>query len=167
MDIARHLCAGLAAAHDRGILHRDLKPDNVMLDGRGKVRITDFGLAAVSLAVVGDDVRSGTPAYMAPEQLEGREVTPSSDIYSLGLVLYELFTGRKAFEGKTLAELTRQHREATPRDPSRVVEGIDPAVERVILRCLEKDPRLRPSSARAVAAARPRGDPRAAARAAG
>ncbi len=131
------------------------------------MRITDFGLAALTTAVAGDDVRSGTPAYMAPEQLEGREVTTASDIYALGLVLYELFTGRKPFEGKTLADLTRQHREETPREPSRVVEDIDLAIERVILRCLDKDPRLRPPSALAVAAALPGGDPLAAALAAG
>src|SRR5262249_34265458 len=137
VDIARQLCAGLAAAHERGVLHRDLKPDNVMLDGRGKVRITDFGLAGLAQGIAGEDVRSGTPAYMSPEQLAGREVTVASDLYALGLVLYELFTGRKAFEGKTLAELIRKHTETTPASPSTLVHEIDPAVERVILRCLE------------------------------
>ena len=167
VDIARQLCAGLAAAHDKGVLHRDLKPDNVMLDGRGKVRITDFGLAGLAETIQREDVRSGTPAYMSPEQLAGREVTVASDVYALGLVLYELFTGRKPFEGRTLAELMRKHEETTPADPSSLVQEIDPAVERVILRCLEKDPRLRPSSALAVAAALPGGDPLAAALAAG
>ncbi|HET6957997.1 MAG TPA: serine/threonine-protein kinase, partial [Vicinamibacterales bacterium] len=88
VEVARKVCAGLAAAHDKGVLHRDLKPANVMLDGRGNVMITDFGLAALAEEVAKGDVRSGTPAYMAPEQLEGREVTTRSDIYSLGLVLY-------------------------------------------------------------------------------
>ena len=87
-DIARQICAGLAAAHAKGVLHRDLKPQNLMLDGRGKVRITDFGLAGLAETIQGDDVRSGTPAYMSPEQLAGREVTLRSDIYALGLVLY-------------------------------------------------------------------------------
>ena len=91
LDVARQICAGLAAAHEKGVLHRDLKPENVMLDGRGRVRITDFGLAGLAGGIAGDDVRSGTPAYMAPEQLAGREVTVRSDIYALGLVLYELF----------------------------------------------------------------------------
>jgi serine/threonine-protein kinase len=167
LDIARQLCAGLAAAHERGVLHRDLKPDNVMLDGRGKVRITDFGLAGLAESFAGNDVRSGTPAYMSPEQLAGREVTTASDIYSLGLLLYELFTGRKAFEGRTLAELVRKQSETTPANPSTLVQEIDPAVEAVILRCLEKEPRLRPPSALAVAAALPGGDPLAAALAAG
>jgi serine/threonine-protein kinase len=167
VDIARHLCAGLAAAHDRGIVHRDLKPANVMLDGRGKVRITDFGLASLVEHIPGDDVRSGTPAYMAPEQLAGKEVSAASDLYALGVVLYELFTGRRPFDGRTPAELSRQHAEATPTNPSAVVDALDPAVERVILRCLEKDPALRPRSALAVAAALPGGDPLAAALAAG
>src|ERR1035437_5873099 len=97
LDIARQLCAGLAAAHTKGVLHRDLKPANIMLDGRGQVVITDFGLAALTDQVPGAEVRSGTPAYMAPEQLAGKEVSTRSDIYSLGLVLYEVFTGKRAF----------------------------------------------------------------------
>jgi serine/threonine-protein kinase len=167
VEIARQLCAGLAAAHDKGVLHRDLKPENVMLDGRGRVRITDFGLAGLTDAIHGGDVRSGTPAYMAPEQLAGREVTPKSDIYSLGLVLYELFTGKRAFTGRTMAELMRQHRDSEVANPSTVVEGLDPSVESAILRCLENEPADRPSSALAVAAALPGGDPLAAALAAG
>src|SRR6202158_3230172 len=83
LEIARKLCAGLAAAHDKGVLHRDLKPANIMLDRQGKVLIRDFGLAAAANAIAGGDIRSGTPAYMAPEQLEGREVSVRSDIYSL------------------------------------------------------------------------------------
>ena len=167
VEIARQLCAGLAAAHDKGVLHRDLKPENVMLDGRGKVRITDFGLAGLAETIQGADVRSGTPAYMAPEQLLGREVSSRSDIYSLGLVLYELFTGKRAFAGRTLIELMRQHQDQDPRSPSEIVQDLDPTVERVILRCLEKEPERRPSSALAVAAALPGGDPLAAALAAG
>src|SRR5262250_1935524 len=88
-EIARQICAGLAAAHERGVIHRDLKPANVMLDGAGKVRITDFGLAGIAASIEGAEIRAGTPAYMAPEQLEGKEVTVKSDIYSLGLILYE------------------------------------------------------------------------------
>src|SRR5579859_4554633 len=103
LDIARQLCAGLAAAHTKGVLHRDLKPANIMLDGRGQVVITDFGLAGVADNIRGNEIRSGTPAYMAPEQLAGKEVSPRSDIYSLGLVLYEVFTGKKAFAEKPAA----------------------------------------------------------------
>src|SRR5580658_2681011 len=97
LDIARQLCAGLAAAHAKGVLHRDLKPANIMLDGRGQVVITDFGLAGVADDIRGNEIRSGTPAYMAPEQLAGKEVSTRSDIYALGLVLYEVFTGKRAF----------------------------------------------------------------------
>jgi hypothetical protein len=165
--VARQLCAGLAAAHEQGILHRDLKPGNVMIDGRGQVKITDFGLARIAAEIKGPESRLGTPAYMAPEQLAGREVTVRSDIYALGLVLYELFTGRHAFEGRTPAERQRHPSSATPMSPASLVDGIDPAVERVILRCLERDANLRPSSAIAVTAALPGGDPIAAALAAG
>ncbi len=163
IEISRQLCAGLAAAHDAGVLHRDLKPANVMLDSRGKVRITDFGLAGIH----GDDSSGGTPAYMAPEQLAGKETTVQSEIYSLGLVLYEIFTGKRAFDASTLAELTRLRAHTTPASPTKLVEGLDPVVERVILRCLETDPGHRPSSALQVAAALPGGDPLAAALAAG
>jgi hypothetical protein len=167
VDIARQLCAGLAAAHAKGVLHRDLKPANVMLDGRGHVIVTDFGLAALASEISGDEVRNGTPAYMAPEQLAGKEVTVHSDIYSLGLVLYEVFTGRRAFEASTLAELVRLHSESSPVSPSSLVKELDPAVESVILRCLDAEPSNRPSSALGVAAGLPGGDPLAAALAAG
>ncbi|HKQ61200.1 MAG TPA: serine/threonine-protein kinase [Candidatus Polarisedimenticolaceae bacterium] len=167
LRVARQLCAGLAAAHDQGILHRDLKPANVMIDGRGEVKITDFGLAGLAEEIEGAEVRAGTPAYMSPEQLEGREVTVKSDLYALGLVLYEIFTGARAYEGDTLAELRRQRTEGTPTSMNRRVKELDPAVERVVLRCLAVDPASRPASALAVAAALPGGDPLAAALAAG
>jgi serine/threonine-protein kinase len=167
LDIARQLCGGLAAAHEKGVLHRDLKPANVMLDGQGKVRITDFGLAGLAQALRAEDVRSGTPSYMSPEQLQGREVTVRSDVYGLGLLLYELFTGRRAFLGRGLAELTRKHRDEQPIEPSALVAGLDPGVERAILACLEKEPRRRPASALVVAAMLAGRDPLDAAIAAG
>ena len=167
VEIARQLCAGLGAAHKEGVLHRDLKPANVMLDGRGRAVITDFGLAGLVDQIQGPDVRSGTPAYMSPEQLAGKEVTAKSDIYSLGLVLYEIFTGKRAFEAETLAELVRVRNEKPVSNPSSWVKDLDPAVERVMMRCLEREPAARPTSALAVAAALPGGDPLAAALAAG
>jgi serine/threonine-protein kinase len=167
VEIARQLCAGLAAAHAKGVLHRDLKPANVMLNGRGHVVVTDFGLAALADEIPGEEIRNGTPAYMAPEQLAGREVTIQSDIYSLGLVLYEVFSGKRAFEASTLAELVRLRSETTPVSPSSLVKELDPAVESAILRCLDTEPSNRPSSALAVAARLPGGDPLAAALAAG
>ncbi len=165
IEIARKICAGLAAAHDKGVLHRDLKPSNIMLDGRGEVLIMDFGLAGIAHEI--EDVRSGTPAYMAPEQLAGKEVTARSDIYSLGLVLYELFTGKPAFSGQTREEIVRVRRDSMISRPSTLVRDLDPAVERAILRCLDDDPQNRPASALMVAAALPGGDPLAAALAAG
>jgi serine/threonine-protein kinase len=167
LEIARKICAGLAAAHDRGVLHRDLKPANVMLDSRGNVLIADFGLAAVSGQVQAHEIRYGTPAYMAPEQLAGREVTIKSDIYALGLLLYEIFTGKRAFEAGSPAELMKLEESSAPPSLASLVKDVDPAVERVILRCLAPDPRNRPASAISVAAALPGGDPVAAALAAG
>jgi serine/threonine-protein kinase len=167
LDIARQLCAGLAAAHAKGVLHRDLKPANIMLDGRGQVVMTDFGLAGLIDQIHGADIRSGTPAYMAPEQISGKEVTAQSDLYSLGLVLYEVFTGKRAFSADALADLVRGGSASAPSKPSSVVKDLDPAVERVILRCLEPEPQRRPQSALSVAGALPGGDPLAAALAAG
>jgi serine/threonine-protein kinase len=167
VEIARKLCAGLAAAHEQGVLHRDLKPANVMLDGRGQVRLTDFGIAGLAGRIGGAEIRSGTPAYMSPEQLEGREVTVRSDLYSLGLVLYEIFTGKQPFASDTIPGLLQQKRQGTMPTPATLVRDLDPAVERVILRCLDPDPARRPASALAVAAALPGGDPLAAALAAG
>ncbi len=166
-EIARQICAGLAAAHDRGVIHRDLKPANVMLDGAGKIRITDFGLASVAASIQGADARAGTPAYMAPEQLVGREVTAKSDLYSLGLILYEILTGKRAFEASTLPELMKLRESGTITNPSTLVRDLDPLIERVVLRCLEADPEKRPASALQIAAALPGGDPLAAALAAG
>ena len=167
IEISNQLCAGLAAAHDAGILHRDLKPANVMIDGRGKVRITDFGLAGLAEQFRGPEVLAGTPAYMSPEQLAGKEVTTRSDIYALGLVIYEIFTGKRVFEAATLNELRRMHESSAPTNPSLHVKEIDPQVEKLILRCLAKDPAERPTSAIQVAAALPGNDPLAAALAAG
>ncbi|MGB9334465.1 MAG: serine/threonine-protein kinase, partial [Candidatus Acidiferrales bacterium] len=167
VEIARQMCAGLAAAHEHGIIHRDLKPANIMLDGRGRVRITDFGLAGLAAEIGGADARAGTPAYMSPEQFAGGDVTPKSDLYSLGLVLYEIFTGKRPFDASSSEEMARQRDKSAPTHPSQIVKDIDPLVERVILRCLEKDPARRPASALQVAAALPGGDPLAAALAAG
>jgi hypothetical protein len=146
LEIARRLCAGLAAAHDKGVVHRDLKPGNIMLDGQGQLRITDFGLAGVASEV--KDIRSGTPAYMAPEQRSGQAVTARSDLYALGVVLHEVFTGRSFSVDSSHPDLA-------------------PEVDRVIRRCLAEDPAKRPASALAISAALPGGDPLAAALAAG
>lgn len=164
LDLARQISAGLAAAHDRGVIHRDLKPANIMLDREGHVRLMDFGLAAAGTA---DDIRAGTPAYMAPEQLLGREVTQRSDIFALGLVLFELFTGKRVFTAKTIAELVSQQEAGVTTMPSEIVKDLDPTIENAIVWCLDRDPARRPPSALAVSAALPGSDPLAAALAAG
>jgi hypothetical protein len=166
VEIARQLCAGLAAAHDEGVLHRDLKPANVMIDGRGRAKITDFGLAGATAGITGREAQAGTPQYMAPEQFDGRELSVQTDLYSLGLVLYEVFTGKRAFEGKNVNDLKEMH-SSTPTSPSAHVAGLDPVVERAILRCVDPDPARRPKSASSLAAALPGGDPVAMAIAAG
>ena len=166
IEIARQLCAGMAAAHRAGILHRDLKPANVMLDGRGQARIADFGLAAAAASLGRADIRVGTPAYMAPEQLAGESVSASSDVWGLGLVLFEMFTGRPAFEAKTLDDLMAAQREKRP-SASKFVPDLDPVVEALLQRCLSPNPADRPQSANEVLGALPGGDPLAAALAAG
>ena len=167
LETARKLCAGLAAAHDRGIIHRDLKPQNIMMNKRGDVVIMDFGLAAVAEQLSGAEVRNGTPAYMAPEQLRGAEVTAKSDIYTLGLVLYELFTGKRPFDAKTIQDMLRQQESAQLTSMTSIAADIDPGVEKAIRRCLDPDPARRPANVLSVAAALPGGDPLAAALAAG
>jgi hypothetical protein len=166
-QIARQLCAGLAAAHEQGILHRDLKPANVMIDGRGRARITDFGLAGWAEVLGKAGAPAGTPAYMAPEQLAGKGVSARSDLYSLGLVLHELFTGEPLFKASSIDEIRRLHEQSTPTSMTSRVEHLDPAIDRAVSRCLEREPEMRPASAQAVAAALPGGDPLAAALAAG
>src|SRR4051794_4135134 len=167
VELARQLCLGLSAAHEQGVLHRDLKPQNVMIDGRGRVRLTDFGLAGAAGSFRDAEIREGTPAYQAPEQLAGEGVTVQSDLYALGLVLYEMFTGKRPFPAQGGAELIRGGRHGAPAAPSSHVPGLSPAVERAILRCLVGDPTRRPRSAIEVAATLPGGDPLAGALAAG
>ncbi|HEU4687091.1 MAG TPA: protein kinase, partial [Vicinamibacterales bacterium] len=167
IEIARKLCAGLAAAHTKGVLHRDFKPANIMIDSHGEVRIMDFGLAAIADQLDTSDAFSGTPAYMAPEQLAGTGATRQSDLYALGLVLYELFTGKPPFAGKDLQELQRQRADTPKTTPSTLIPDISPRLERAILRCLEPEPTLRPASALEVAVSLPGGDPLAEALAAG
>jgi serine/threonine protein kinase len=167
LEIARQLCLGLGAAHENGVLHRDLKPANIMIDGRGRVRITDFGLAGTVEELAAEGGAAGTPGYMAPEQLRGGAASAQSDIFALGLVLYELFTGKRAADVTPRSDPTGPDSDSTPRTPSSLVADVDPTVERVILRCLERDPARRPQSAYAIFGALPGGDPLAAAVAAG
>ena len=148
LQVALQLCSGLTAAHAAGVLHRDLKPANVMLDDRGNVRITDFGLAALA-GELSHEHASGTPGYMAPEQLAGTEVSPLSDLYALGLVLHEIFTGKRAIEPQSVADLLRPERALLM---AQKMTGVDPWVKQAILQCLEPEPAQRPMSALHVAA---------------
>lgn len=167
LDIARRLCHGLAAAHDKGVLHRDLKPGNILIDGRGNLLISDFGLAALAGTLDPADIRNGTPAYMAPEQLTGLEVTARSDIFSLGLVIYEVFAGQPPYEADRWDLMVKLQEQANPAPLSDFVKDIDPAIERAVRACLAPNPMDRPASAMAVAALLPGNDPLAAALAAG
>jgi serine/threonine-protein kinase len=166
VQIARQLCAGLVAAHSQGILHRDLKPANIMIDGRGRVRITDFGLAALADEIGVTEARAGTPTYMAPEQLRGEEVSVLSDVYSLGLILFELFTGEQARKGRSYIELLRESQQS-PVSPASRAGVMSSRIEDLILCCLQPDPEDRPESVLAIAASLPGGDPLAEALAAG
>jgi hypothetical protein len=158
VEVAHGLCAGLTVAHARGVLHRDLKPANIMINRAGRPIIMDFGLAGVAAELCGPEALAGTPAYMAPEQLQGREATARSDLYSLGLVLYEIFTGRRAFSGTARGPVAA---------PSLLVKDLSPALDRLVLACLNEDPQQRPASAMDVAQVLPGGDPIAAAMRAG
>lgn len=150
VDLARQVCAGLAAVHARGVLHRDLKPANIMISADGVARLMDFGIAMSGDSDEPERITEGTPAYMAPEQLVERQVSVRSDIYALGLVLYELFTGRRLFEAKTLEELTTQH-SAVATQVLQDLGAITPRLREVVMACLERDPAKRPASAEAVA----------------
>lgn len=165
-EMAQQLCAGLSADHGYGVVHRDLKPANIMIDGRGQVRITDFGLAKL-VSGVSDGEIVGTPAYMAPEQLSRGEATIQSDLYSVGLILYEMFTGAAVFQPQSLPTLRQVKLEFDPESPSALTEEMDESVEQVVRHCLAKAPHEIPKSARAVAAALPGADRLAAALAAG
>jgi len=168
LALARELCAGIAAAHAAGVIHRDLKPGNVMLDRQGRVKITDFGLAQLGDERHDGERIAGTPGYMAPEQYAGLGATALTDVYALGLVLYEIFTGRQVFTpGTPLPNLIRQQRAAAVLPPAQIVRDLDPAVDRIVLQCLENNPEKRPQSALDVLTALSGGDAMRAALAAG
>ncbi|MBI4472398.1 MAG: protein kinase [Acidobacteria bacterium] len=140
IQVAEQICAGLREAHAQGVVHRDLKPENIMFDRAGNVRIMDFGIArsletkATTMAIV------GTPAYMAPEQAQGRAADHRADIYSFGLILYEMFTGSAAFTADTPIAVALKQVSEKPLPPRQVDPSLPAHLERTILRCLEKDP---------------------------
>jgi eukaryotic-like serine/threonine-protein kinase len=149
IPVACGVCEGLAEAHRLGIVHRDLKPQNVMIDEDGQAKIMDFGLARLLKA--DDRTRKegteGTPAYISPEQAKGASVDGRSDIYSLGVLIYEMLTGSVPFKGSTAQEIVQKHLTEPPRDPRELNPGISPGLSQAVLRCLEKDPGARFASA--------------------
>jgi serine/threonine protein kinase/Tfp pilus assembly protein PilF len=139
--IAKQVCEGLAEAHRLGVVHRDLKPGNVMIDKEGNAKIMDFGIArSISVkGITGAGVMIGTPEYMSPEQVEGKEVDQRSDIYSLGIILYEMLTGQVPFEGDTPFTIGVKQKSEIPKDPKELNAQIPQDLSRLILKCLEKD----------------------------
>jgi len=138
--VAEQICDGLAEAHRHGTIHRDLKPSNIMIDRDGNVRIMDFGIArsVEAKGLTGAGTIIGTPEYMSPEQVEGKEVDLRSDIYSLGIILYEMLTGRVLFEGDTAFAIGMKHKGEIPRDPRDINPQLPENLSRLVLRCLEK-----------------------------
>ena len=147
--IAKQICEGLAEAHRLGVVHRDLKPQNIMIDKEGNVRIMDFGIARTlkSKGMTGAKVMVGTPKYMSPEQVEAKTIDQRSDIYSLGVILYEMMTGSAPFEGDTPLGLAIKHKTEEPRDPKHLNAQIPDDLSRLILKCMEKDREKRFQSA--------------------
>jgi TolB-like protein/Tfp pilus assembly protein PilF/tRNA A-37 threonylcarbamoyl transferase component Bud32 len=141
INIAKQVCEGLSEAHRLEVVHRDLKPSNVMIDRDGNARIMDFGIARSLKArgLTGAGALIGTPEYMSPEQVEGKEADPRSDIYSLGVMLYEMIIGRMPFEGDTPLSIAMKHKTEAPPDPRDFNAQIPEGLSYVILKCLEKD----------------------------
>ncbi len=145
LRVAKQICAGLAAAHEVGVIHRDIKPQNILIEPTGGLKIMDFGIARLTqergMTVTGTVV--GTPDYMSPEQARGQPLDFRSDIYSTGVVLYEVFTGSLPFEGDSPLAVVLKHVQEMPPAPQTVNPKIDPKISAIILKCMEKDPAAR------------------------
>jgi serine/threonine protein kinase/tetratricopeptide (TPR) repeat protein len=145
LAITRQIAEGLAEAHKLGIVHRDLKPGNIMIDKEGQAKIMDFGVARAmrEKGITGAGAIIGTPEYMSPEQVEGKEADPRADIYALGTILFEMVTGRVPFEGETAFSIAAKQKNEPPPIPKKLVPQIPEGLNKLILRCLEKDPAKR------------------------
>src|SRR5947208_1263383 len=165
IDYGLQIAKGLAAAHEKGIVHRDIKPDNIFITDGGRVKILDFGLAKLTSATDGTSQTEvptrkvntdpgtvmGTMGYMSPEQLKGQHIDHRSDIFSFGAILYEMLSGKRAFRGDSMAETMSAILREDPPDLSETNKAISPALERVVRHCLEKNPAERFHSARDLA----------------
>src|SRR2546421_8023827 len=145
--IAHDIALGLGAAHRRGIVHRDVKPQNVLIGIDGSIKLTDFGIVSVykdanDERLTTSGMTLGTVQYFAPEQAQGEIVTPAADVYALGIVMYEMLTGHPPFDGNSPVLVAMQHLQDQPTPPSHVNPNISPALEEIILRCLEKVPEI-------------------------
>lgn len=149
ISIAKQICDGLEEAHRLGIIHRDLKPNNIMIDDNGNARIMDFGIARTvkEKGITSSGVMIGTPEYMSPEQVEGREIDQRSDIYSLGIILYEMVTGKVPFEGETVISIAMKHKTEKPKAPRLLNHQLPDNLSQIIMKCLEKDRKNRYKSA--------------------
>src|ERR1700730_16508999 len=146
--IAHEVALGLGAAHRRNIVHRDVKPQNILVGRGGSIKLTDFGIASVYKDINAERLTTtgmtlGTVQYYAPEQAQGEIVSPAADVYALGIVMYEMLTGRTPFDGDTPVAVAMQHIQDPPVPPSQYNPGIPSALEEIILRCLEKVPEMR------------------------
>jgi serine/threonine-protein kinase len=147
LRLAKQLCAGLGAAHAVGVIHRDIKPENLILEPTGNAKLMDFGIARPVTRLTPGQTQAGfivgTPQYLSPEQLQGHEPDIRADIYSCGMVFYEMFTGALPFTGASAMDIAMKHLQVQPAVPSTVWREVPPALDAVILRCLKKDPEER------------------------